>query len=593
MDGNDRLSALSDVLLRRILHFAPSKESASTSVLSRRWRSLSQSSGAVNLAVRAVASPSFTAAFARAAKAALDAAEAPVTRLTLRVDTHGDRNAVHEFLHRAGDWRRTNEVDVVRDVLSHPAALHVEVLHLALVDSSSATTLCETEWEPYRAPGIYRLVSLPSSEDLRVLDLKRCDLAPSSAPAAFPRLETFRLRLCSVRPNDLQALFDAAPGLTTVHLESVYFTTRPVKFSMHHDNYVSRLGRANAPAEPPVTSLSFRAVTALVLAWCGKDSRDCHGRRWAIDIDAPRLRSFIYKGRLRRFSLRSPAQELARMDLQICSGQDSECYQEDNNSDKEAVSALFWKFLHNFTNARALKLKLDFYLDQIVADGDAKLQCVFPYAERLELEWVHLPTSETAAVAIIANLLDCCPVVRDLKLSTRPPRGFIGGSSGHSFLGRAARLDYSKSIDRFTRRSKRARNAIEADSGADRDVPDIPGLSGRSFACLESCLRRVSLEFCVDESSSSCLGLQLLKFFAENAVGLEEMFVDSGNLRLYEHLNFINVSIKTRFEHRNLAEGLCKFSRIPSSVPLDSTTDHGRSTSGCTLLPLERRTRMV
>ncbi|CAN6355491.1 unnamed protein product [Urochloa humidicola] len=596
MDGNNRLSALSDDLLRRILHFAPSKESASTSVLSRRWRSLSRSSGAVNLAVRAVDNPSYTAAFAHAAKAALDAVAAPVTRLTLRVETHGDRAAIHEFLHRAGDWRRTTNVDVVRDVLFHPAALHVEVLHLALVDVASPTTihrLCETEAEPYRGPGIYSLASLPSSENLRVLDLTRCDLTPSSAPAAFPRLEIFRLQHCSVSPKDLQALFDAAPELATVHLEYVFFTLHPVKFSKYPGTYYSRFDGTNAPAEPPVASLSFQSVTTLVLAWCGKDARDCYGQKWAIDIDVPRLRSLVYKGRLRRFSLRSSAQELARVDLHIRNGQDTERYRGDK-SEKEAVSVLFWQFLQNFTNARALKLKVEYYLNEIAAVGDAELQCVFPYAERLELDGVHLPTSKTATVAI-ANLLDCCPVVRDLvlKLSTIPPHCPIGSISARSFLGRQGQLDYSKSIDRFTRRSKKARNATEDSSGPahrDDDVPDIPGLTGHSFACLESTLRRVSLEFRVDESS---LGLQLVKFLAENAMALEEMSVDSGNRRLYEHLNFISVSTKTCFEHRNLAEGLSKFSRIPSSVPLDSTTDHGRTTSGFTLLPLQRRTRMV
>ncbi|CAL5094487.1 unnamed protein product [Urochloa decumbens] len=599
MDGNDRLSSLSDDLLRRILRFAPSKESASTSVLSRRWRSLSRSSGAVNLAVEAVASPSYTAAFARAAKAALDAAaEAPVTRLTLRVeDPRGDRNAIHEFLHRAGDWRRTTDVDVVGDLLSHPAVQRVEVLHLALVDVSSPTSirrLCETEAEPYRGPGIYSLVSLPSSETLRVLDLTRCDLAPSSATAAFPRLETFRLRLCSVRPKDLQDILDAAPGLSTVHLEYVFFTLRPVKFSKY-GTHVARIDRgARKTAEPPVASLSFRAVTTLVLAWCGKDARDCYGKRWAVDIDAPRLRSLVYKGRLRRFSLRSPAPGLARVDLHILNGQDTERYQEDKNSDKEVVSVMFWQFLRNFTNARVLKLKVNYYLKEIAAvgegSGDNKLLCAFPYAERLELEGVYLPTSKTATVAIV-NLLDCCPAVRDLvlKLSTITPHCPIGSSSARSFLARQGRLDYSKSIDRFTRRSKKARNATEDTSGGahrDDDVPDIPGLSGRSFTCLESTLRRVSLEFRVDDESS--LGLQLVKFFAENAMALEEMSVDSGNRRMYEHLNFINVSTKACFEHTNLAEGLCKYSRIPSSVSVDSTTDHG-----VTLLPLKRRTRMV
>jgi hypothetical protein len=49
----DRLSDLPNDLLLRVLQFAPAKESASTTVLSRGWRSsLWCSSGAVNLETR-------------------------------------------------------------------------------------------------------------------------------------------------------------------------------------------------------------------------------------------------------------------------------------------------------------------------------------------------------------------------------------------------------------------------------------------------------------------------------------------------------------------------------------------------------------
>ena len=43
------LSDLHDDLLRRILHFTPAKEAATTSALARRWRWLWLSSAAVNL----------------------------------------------------------------------------------------------------------------------------------------------------------------------------------------------------------------------------------------------------------------------------------------------------------------------------------------------------------------------------------------------------------------------------------------------------------------------------------------------------------------------------------------------------------------
>jgi hypothetical protein len=118
-------------------------------------------------------------------------------------------------------------------------------------------------------------------------------------------------------------------------------------------------------------------------------------------------------------------------------------------------------------------------------------------------------------------------------------------------------LDYSKPIDPFTRRSSKTTIGYG-------DVPDeIPGLSGRSFACLQSSLRRVSLQFRLGgDPGSSCLGVRLLKFFAENAVVLEEIRVDSGNRRLHEHLNLDvgkwiapDNSTKACLKRRNLAEG--------------------------------------
>ncbi|KAF8720021.1 hypothetical protein HU200_024793 [Digitaria exilis] len=123
------------------------------------------------------------------------------------------------------------------------------------------------------------------------------------------------------------------------------------------------------------------------------------------------------------------------------------------------------------------------------------------------------------------------------------------------------------------------------------DVHDIPGLSRHSFACLHRSLRRVSLEFRLGDSSSSGLGLRLVKFFAENAMVLEEMRIDSGNRRLYEHL-ILSVerwlapnTTKACFQHENLAaEGQREFSRTPS-VSLDSTTNLGWSPIGFRVPP--------
>ncbi|KAM0826748.1 hypothetical protein ACQ4PT_068675 [Festuca glaucescens] len=110
--GGDRLSELPDDLLRRILHFGPLKQAASTTALSRRWRApLWPSSGAVNLETGADRGRFFSAA-----RAALDATDVRVTRLTLRLDSQS-----------------TILVDVV---LSHRAARRVKELRLVAKDPS-------------------------------------------------------------------------------------------------------------------------------------------------------------------------------------------------------------------------------------------------------------------------------------------------------------------------------------------------------------------------------------------------------------------------------------------------------------------------
>ncbi|CAL4900245.1 unnamed protein product [Urochloa decumbens] len=632
MDGDDRLSALSDDLLRRILHFVPSKESASTSVLSRRWGSLWRSSGAVNLSVRVKERSSYSyqyyelssareaaddaffscqESFAAAAAAALAAAEAPVSRLTLRVDTDGNDSVIEQFLQHSRDrctYYGDMVGDVVGDVLSHDAARHVEHLRVALVERLDACRFF-SDREIGQNAGIHSLFFLPSAETLRVLDLTRCecDLAPP-ALATLTRLATLRLRLCSIQPDDLQALLDAAPDLATVHLESVFFKLNRNLSPVHayqSNHYHQVHVDVNATAEPPVVGLSFRAVTTLVLALCGREGQGGHVNGWAIEVDAPRLRSFVYKGLLRRFLLRSAAPDLARVDLHFLEDQEYRCRRHyDDDYDKERVRVLFWQFVHNFTSARAFKLKVDYDLKDIAATGEArraKLLCAFPNVVHLELEGVHWPTSKTAAVAI-ANLLHCCPVVRDLMLNlstTVLSQSQKGSNYGWSFLGRKDKLDYNKSLDRFMRRTSKTRNTMEDSSGDgdNDDVPDIPGLSGRSFACLQSSLRRVSLQFRLDNSSSSCLGVRLVKFFANNAKVLEEMCVDSGNRRLYEHLK-LNVErwatsnlTKACFQHKDPVEGSWEFSRIPIAS-LDSTTDVERSTTCFTVLPLQRRTRI-
>uniref|UniRef100_R7W468 F-box domain-containing protein n=1 Tax=Aegilops tauschii TaxID=37682 RepID=R7W468_AEGTA len=141
--GVDRLSSLPNDLLCRILHFAPLKEAASTTALSRRWREpLWLSSGAVNLETGVVEKKKHRRrpgqghdhAHARffsgsddlvsAATGALDTAVVPVTRLSLISWYSNHYEVVSSYK------------DMVEVVLSHRAARNVEELLLVAKDPS-------------------------------------------------------------------------------------------------------------------------------------------------------------------------------------------------------------------------------------------------------------------------------------------------------------------------------------------------------------------------------------------------------------------------------------------------------------------------
>jgi hypothetical protein len=59
----------------------------------------------------------------------------------------------------------------------------------------------------------------------------------------------------------------------------------------------------------------------------------------------------------------------------------------------------------------------------------------------------------------------------------------------------------------------------------------------------------VSLQFRSEDSN--CFGIKLIRFFAENAIVLEEMHIDAGNGKLWEHkyhkiVTWITNSMKRR-----------------------------------------------
>ncbi|CAM0884653.1 unnamed protein product [Alopecurus aequalis] len=287
--GDDRLSELSDDLLRRVLHFAPLKEAASTTALSRRWRTpLWLSTGAVNLETRLEdyerdtrygserdeAEARFFSrrdAFVSAAVAALDGANVPVTRLTLRLDSDRDKPAEYFLNHDRGknyvEWRETNVVDVV---LSHPAARHVQELRLVPKQwRSDAYNNGEIIWNKV---GLYyvTLESLPS-ETLRVLELTNCQGLYQEEKALLPRLSSLRMRHCSQKLGSLQCVIDAAPGLTTVILESVIIdateeSPQPSRYAWGCND--DENAPPTSPKEATPRRLGCPAVSVLMLERC-------------------------------------------------------------------------------------------------------------------------------------------------------------------------------------------------------------------------------------------------------------------------------------------------------------------------------------
>jgi hypothetical protein len=589
--GDDRLSDLPDDLLCRVLRFAPLKEAASTTVLSRRWRTpLWLSSGAVNLETRVEdydrnnygsnrdeeVAKFFSRrnAFVSAAVAALDAADDKVTRLTLRVKSCSDK-PLKNFLNDYTDKGRvvSRDRNVVDVVLSHRAARRVEELRLVIKERGSGAYY---DGETFRnrsnsLGGLYSITleSLPS-ETLRVLELTNCwGLYQCEATAiVLPRLSSLRLRHCSQYLSSLQRVIDAAPSLATVRLESVCVLVdateeeaRPARQSHCHGWHSTddqNSGDDNEEDDPPTppkeathSRLRCPAATILVLERCRWEEQNDGRRSYGgysdddekpvtligIEIDAPRLRRFRYKGLLRPFSFNPRPPELEQVDLHF--------YPDNNwrNKDPNRDLKTFWRFARSFTNTKTMSLCVK-HLEDIAVLSEARrveLLPVFRRLERLELQGVHRPKGKTAAVAI-ANLLRCCPVLRDLQidLTTEHHDATKRYNYAQEFLERKFRSDRDKSMDCLDRCSD-SEPTIVAPEGIDLganydDLPDIPGLSRRrSTECLQTSLRRVGLKFQLEKSDS--LGVRLIKFFSQNAIVLEEMHIDGGNKKFRDHIN--------------------------------------------------------
>ncbi|KAL6653591.1 hypothetical protein ACP70R_008515 [Stipagrostis hirtigluma subsp. patula] len=510
----DRLSELPDDLLRRVLFFAPAREGAATAVLSRRWRTLWRTSGAVNLDSRSYGGGfTFDKAdrFLRDGEAALAAAAAaggPVRRLTFHVEEE-DATGVYVFLRIREDG---TEQDMVADVVRSPAARRVEELHIRAADRLGHNSRVFFELDVGDLP----------SKTLRMLHVgDSARLTPPPPGTSFRLLADLRLTGCAVSLIGLQRIVDAAPQLTALHLESSCFH-----------------GEEEILDETQCYRLLFPAVTALVFADCDWPSLH-HG----LELEAPELRYFRYKGTLRNrhhgLSLKpqvsssssSSSSNLSRVDLHVLI---------DYRYEEEKVCVRLWQFVQNFSATKVLKLKLEFPIDHIaIAEKKDQEEILgnrlFHNLERLELQGWYEPKSNAAATAI-GNLLYCCPVARDLRLSLiEASAKKLRESSLLDLVRSKDKLDFDKSVNQFRLHRRKMASSLDGDGYDNYEVPQIPGLSEHSFSCLRSYLRRVSLEFHMGEPN--CFGVQLAKFFAKNAIVLQEMHIDDGNHKMWEHMN--------------------------------------------------------
>ncbi|OEL29814.1 hypothetical protein BAE44_0009169 [Dichanthelium oligosanthes] len=485
------LSDLSDDLLRHVLFFAPAFDGAATAALARRWRTLWRSSGAVNLHWRCDGGDDGWKErmdFLRRAESALAAAhaEGTVRRLTFHVVADSDHQT-QSFLSRRGD------LNVIDSVLSNPAARRVEELSVKVHIYGYTNGI-------NKFGGIYELGNgtLPS-EALRVLHITNCsNLGLCSPGAAFPWLSSVRLQGCTVLLGRLQSMIDTARQLATLHLEWS-FLAGSMEVSERTQDYWSLATCVGVECY----QLRCPAVTELVLANCKWPGKVQGG----MELDVPRLRYFRYTGYIGLVSLKSHAANLARADLHFIDEFHREEYKMGNK-----MCESFWQFLQNFNDAKVLKVKLSYPIEQIAVaemnDLDELLGCKLLWnLERLEVEAWHMPRplGKDTAVAI-ANLLHCCPVIHDLRLMLT------------TTTSRIPVIPFD-----------------EEDDDSTYKVSEISELRKYSFNCLQNCLRRVRLQFQLEYVN--CFQVQLAKFLAENALVLEEMYIEDRNYKVREYIN--------------------------------------------------------
>ncbi|CAL4940178.1 unnamed protein product [Urochloa decumbens] len=481
-DYYDRISDITDDLLVHIISFLPFGDAARTAVLARRWRPLWLLTGtAINLDSRSYRKQTHSyysrdeidgeRLFADAYDA-LNAATSPVRSLWLFMEADSEKSCDAALGIESRGCYRKADYNRLQDLLAEPSLRDLEEIRVGFHFPTDRNLRLN-----YKLKLDLRQEFLPWAQNLRVLDLACCrlELPDGGGGVSFPSLSSLRLVTCSIPIPDLQALVRSAPGLAALHIE-------------HQD--VCYLGSV-------------------------------------VDVYAPRLRSFSYRGGYHsaEFCMKSAATNLMEVDLNF------NRYSRDREENRE-LSGFVWKFLASLCGTKALKLQL-LDVEHLVADEgelDEPLPVLYGL-ERLELEAPQDPDRRKEAAAAMATLLHQCPVIRHCQLRF---------SEAYSWRRRKetdARPEFDVSVDLFNRReSKEVALMLEGDGDDSSCVPDLPGLTGRWFGCLQSHLKYVKLQFQF-KKRLNCFEVCLAKFFAENCKVLQVLQIEDGDQHFLSHIN--------------------------------------------------------
>ncbi|CAM0907658.1 unnamed protein product [Alopecurus aequalis] len=344
-----------------------------------------------------------------------------------------------------------------------------------------------------------------------------------------------RLSGCFVLDGYLQTMVDAAPALASLALVEV---SQWLPESAASGNHISMSEYFKLPLR-----LRCPTVTALLvlLHYVSKEEiKSSANDGSGIEIDMPNLRTFRYHGYPVKLSLTSPAPGLARVDLDV-----SERHHQAWDLEYEPLTQM----LKSFSSTRALRLRLQCFESEIIADEDKDDGAIpilptFPNLKLLDLDAEYWNMNRKTAVAT-ARLLHSCPAMSELRL--RIPFDF--DRYGDDIIEDS----FGDSVERF--------QSLASMSAAHRTAVQLGGVSelpeamtnNCPFSCLEKTLRKLTLQF--EAKEVNCFQVQLAKFLVENAMVLEEMHVDDGSQFWPDHLcNKLATWRADSFRRRNLPD---------------------------------------